>query len=487
MNMLLPGMGGRDLIGLDISDTDLKLAHVRCSGEKKEVAALYSRKIAGLPNNEISKIVSDLFRMLDIKNPHIVATIPSNLIITKNIEIPSVNPKEIKDIINLQAGRHTPYSREEVVVDYINIGVSKHNYTRILLVIVTRSIIKRQFDIIDKAGLRLEKVLFAPEGLAWAASKIIKLETADLPSSFVHIDENFTDFSVVFKNKVVFVRSIPIGSQYLADEKEKYKTRFIEEVKSSIEAYQNENIEKNLHAMVITGAIEDCPGLEVLLANDIHMPVKAVPYLKNLVTAGEALKTVYSTKRISFLNVIAPLLAWEEIKVDLIPEEIKLKRQLEERGRELIKTGIFILTIFVLICISLISNIYFKSTYLRSLNRNFNSLNKEAEKLERDFTRVSLIRNYLQEKGRALEVLSELHGIAPIDISINNIRYDSEGKLNIRGSTESMSTVFSFVTEMEKSKHFKDVKTRYTSKRKEGTKDMTDFEIVCLLEKEGRE
>ena len=48
-----------------------------------------------------------------------------------------------------------------------------------------------------------------------------------------------------------------------------------------------------------------------------------------------------------------------------------------------------------------------------------------------------------------------------------------------------MSIVFAFVDSLEKSSYFKDVKTRYTTKRKDGTRDVTDFEINCLLEKEG--
>jgi hypothetical protein len=37
---------------------------------------------------------------------------------------------------------------------------------------------------------------------------------------------------------------------------------------------------------------------------------------------------------------------------------------------------------------------------------------------------------------------------------------------------------------MENSKYFKDVKTRYTTKRREGARDVTDFEVNCLLDKE---
>jgi len=36
---------------------------------------------------------------------------------------------------------------------------------------------------------------------------------------------------------------------------------------------------------------------------------------------------------------------------------------------------------------------------------------------------------------------------------------------------------------MEKSEYFKDVKTKYTTRRKEGEKDFVDFEIAALWER----
>jgi len=215
----------------------------------------------------------------------------------------------------------------------------------------------------------------------------------------------------------------------------------------------------------------------------LHLPTRCVPYLRNVLIPEGVLKVVSSARQFSFLNVIASLLACEDMKVDLIPEEIKLSKSLEERGRELIKSGILILTIFVLLFSLLVSSIYFNNAYLKKLNTKYQSLSQEAKELENDISKVSLIRNYLSTRGYSLEILTELYNVTPEDIELSDIRFDGQGKLTIRGTAESMSTVFSFVDNMEKSKYFKEVKAKYTSKRKEGLKDVTDFEIACLLER----
>lgn len=47
-----------------------------------------------------------------------------------------------------------------------------------------------------------------------------------------------------------------------------------------------------------------------------------------------------------------------------------------------------------------------------------------------------------------------------------------------------MAVIFSFVEDLNKSGYFREVKTRYTSKRKEGEREVADFEIVAPFGKE---
>ncbi|MFH1640546.1 MAG: pilus assembly protein PilM, partial [Candidatus Omnitrophota bacterium] len=416
------------------------------------------------------------------KDPYVINILSSNLAITKNIEIPSIKPQEIKEIISLQAGRHTPYSREEIVIDYINLGTYKNSYTKVLLVIVARSVTKRHFEILDRAGVGLNKMLFAPEGLAVFISKALGLETKDSPISIIHVNDDFTDFSIVFKGKAIFIRSIPIGAQNILTEEEKYLTRFVEEVKRSLEAYQSENIEKTPNSLILTGAVSELKELENNLNDNLPFTAKVVLSYKDISLSDRASKEIGLSKRLSYLDVIAPILNWKDCKIDLIPEEVKLKKAFEKRSKELIKTGILVLTLFVLIFSMLISYIFSKSSYLKKLNDKYQPLSKEAKILQGDFEKTNLIKNYISRRGYPLEVLIELYNVAPGQLELNDIRFDAQGKFTVRGTADTMSTVFSLVDGMEKSKYFKDVKTRYTAKRKEGMVDVADFEVTCILE-----
>jgi Tfp pilus assembly PilM family ATPase len=479
---LLPELTNQEIVGVNFGANNLKISHIRISPNKKEINNLLNLDTTGLNDIDIAKSVQTAIGALRGRKIEIVDIIPTQLVITKNIEIPSIEQKEIKEILNLQAGRHTPYSREEIIVDYIEIGTYKHSYTKVLLVIVARSVVKRHYEILERAGFRLKKVFLASEGLALAVSEALRLETDNVPVNILHVDENFTDFSIVFKNKVIFIRSIPIGNSQLKNEKEVYQIKFVDELKRSLEAYLGGDIEVSPNMLILTGAEEGLREIENLLNSTMHLPVKVLPYT-SLFNISELARTAISkAKQTSFFDIIAPILNWGKMKIDLVPEEARVRRSIEERGRDLIKTGIFILTLFVIIFFILASKIFFKGVQLNRLDKKYSTINQEAQKLEKDLLKVGLVKNYLVNRGYSLEVLTELHSLVSEDIELNEIRYDGD-KISAKGVADTMSAVFSFVDRLEKSAYFKEVKTRYTTKRKDGLRDVTDFEIIALTER----
>jgi len=465
------------MVGLDFGAVNLKVCHVRVSAGKKELVAVDTRSVSGLSEDETARNLAIMVRELKIKKPHYVLCVPSNIVITKNIEVPSVDPKEIRGIINLQASRHTPFSREEVIVDYIPIGAYKQNYTKVLLLIVNSSVIKKQFSILEKAGIRVEKVVLAQEGIAVLASRVFKFDPA-AATALVHIDDAATEFSIVLRNKAVFIRSIPMGKQQLLADREKSWEKFLDEVKKSLGAYQSENVDKPPCALYVCGSLDGLDNLEAYLSEAGDIPVWPGSYSSVIPAPAPVAARLKET---SVLNCLAPVLFLNDCRTSLIPDEIKLKMALARRGRDLVVTAELVFTVLILFFVMMMTQIYFKNAYLKKLEDKYKNLGSEVQKLEKDYQRNSQVRVYLAGRGSSLRVLSELYNIAPLNLELNYIKFEKDGKFTIRGTAESRSTIFSFVDSMEKSPHFKDVKNKNTTKRQEGQKEVTDFEINCLL------
>jgi Tfp pilus assembly protein PilN len=301
----------------------------------------------------------------------------------------------------------------------------------------------------------------------------------------VHVDEQCTDFVVVTSGKPLFVRSIPVGSKHFMDDIHKYEEKFAQEIRNSLESYLSEDIDKPPVGMVLAGAVEMLSETPAALSKVLGIPVRVSAYMESFLMGNEVFNKLSVAKYASFLDAWSYFFARIPLQTSLIPEEIKLKQQVEQRGRELIKTGILLLLIFVLFFFTLITKITFSTLYLQKVDALFQPRSKEARKLEEDFAKVSLIKQYLSRRGFSLEVLTELYNTSTDELQLSDIRFDEQGKFTVRGTAETMSAVFSFVENLEKSNYFKDVKTKYTTKRKEGLRDVTDFEINAFLSRKG--
>jgi Tfp pilus assembly protein PilN len=264
---------------------------------------------------------------------------------------------------------------------------------------------------------------------------------------------------------------------------ESLQARFVEEIRRSIESYQSEDIEASPASVIMTGSTENVRHLQDTINNSLRIPTRIVNYRELLPLTEKVAETVKNAKNTSFLNVMSPLLCPYKMNVDLAPDEIKLKKSIEQRGRDIIKTGVFVCAIIFVLCGLLLGKIYFKSVYLSDLKARYKPIKEEAGRLEKLFSKTKTIRDYMSDRGRALEVLAELHSLLPDEVYVKNVKLDEDGSFSIRGSSESTSAVFSFVDSMEKSDWFKNAKTKYTTRRKEDDKDFTDFEVVSTLEK----
>ena len=472
----------KDVIGIDLSEDKLLISQLKNSGGKKEFIKLVHYSTEGMKEEDISGLVIKAIKELKIKNPFIISVIPLHLTITKNLEIPSLDAKEIKEIVDLQSGRQTAYSREEIIVDYINIGVYRQSYTKILLVIVAREAVKRQFDIIEKSGFKVQDMVFAPEGIAQICLEHQNKELRDVPVGIVHVDTNFTDFIISLRGIPIFTRSIPIGVKHFSEDKTKAGIKFVEEIKSSIETYQSEDIDSAPQIITITGAIDHVRELKAMLTATVQVTIQNIAYFDCLPLHSNYKPIEALLQNISFFNITSVFLTTQSLKVSLIPEEIKLKRVFEERTRQLVKLTVKFMIIMLLIGSFFISKTYFEGAYFKRLKEYNETIKAEAKILERNMERIRIIKHYLKNRGYALQVIAALYDIVPENIMLTSIKMNTQRNLNLKGTGRAMSNVFSFVSALESSDYFSNVQTNYTTSRKQGGKDWADFGISCLLE-----
>ena len=463
-------------LSISIHDAAIKVAQVKVSGVVEKIA----RASAGTSSSaeDLAKTLKSLLNGFDRAAP-VVCVVPASAATSKTIEIPSTDPQEIQSIINLQASRHTPYSREEVLISYLNVGGSASS-TKILLVIAHRNVIKDRLDVLGRCGLSPRKVLFVPEGIGFLYSKGLHLKKDQAALGIIDFTVNSVNFLVIDKGSVVFCRSIPMGIKHLIEQNDG-AAKIAEELQKSLAAYQSE-ADSAVSAFVVTTDHEAVKNVCSLLQQELKAEVRLSPYV-NLVKAN-AVRTKLQRDFAddSFLDVIAPVVALPRSEINLMPEELVMKQTVEEQSKEATTAGIAAVAIMVLLGALIMSKIYFKDTFLnKNLREQFAGQRQEVEKLQERMAQNKVIRDYLQGRMVTLDTIQELYRVTPNEIYLTAVSLDVDGTLTVAGVSESMSQVFSYVKALDDSPMFKNAKTKSTATKKENGKDMAVFEVGLKL------
>lgn len=473
-----------DLVAVEIGEDLLKVAHVKLTQLRREVQHLISHEIRGLDEDAVAALLRKTLVGFGASAAPAFLTVPLQVVITRTIEIPSRDPDEIREIVNLQASRHTPYSRSEIIIDMALLGVVRESYTKVLLVIVPKEIVLKHARILEKVPMPLERVVFAPEGVGLACSKILNIEHSDAVVGIVHVDASYTTFTVVQKGKLLFVRGISIGAVNLLEEKELYADRFVDELQKSLDSFVTDEAGPPPTQVLLTGVAAETHDLDDLFTETLRVPVRNQTYFNHFAISTDARQTAEAnSKRLSFFNLVAPLLLYDKLKLDLTPEERKLKIELERRGRQIGVTAVLVLVLLSLLFGLLVSKIAFRRIYLERLSSRYKNASVEAKDLEQGYRKAIRVREFLAARGEPIEAFSEFYDTLPDNVRLSEIKYENSVKLSVKGTSSAMSAVFGFVGSLEKSPRFKNVKTKYVTTRSEEGVDVADFEISCALER----
>jgi len=466
----------KDQLSIYISEQSIKIAQVKTSGT---VVRIVKRDIHGATGDALLRELKSALSGFNTKKSHVICVIPASVATTKNIEIPSVDPQEINSIIGLQAGRHTPFSREEILVGHINLGSYQANYTKALLVIVNRNIVKERFTLFEQAGLSIRQVLFAPEGIARFYAKSLNLRRESAPVGIIDVGETSTNFIIASRGAAVTCRSISVGIKQMQAHLEEARAKLVEEIRTSIDSYRDEDVDRAPDYFVVTSSHPMVKELQSALTETLKINVQVSPFIGHIKAAGgikKKLETEYSDDTMA--DVIAPAISASRSEVNLMPEEIQLKRTVEEQSRDVAQTGILAIVILLLVGGILMTKIYFKQAFLnKNLRAQYSQPHDEVIMLEEKLRKTRVVRDLYDSRVTTLEVMRELYSMIPKDIYLNTVNIAEDGLININGIAETTSRVYAFVTSLSESKVFDGVKTKSTSGKKDRGKDMVAFEI----------
>ncbi len=471
----------KKLLAFEIGEEYLKAV---CFREQQnalpEIVDAFLLKAEELSKEELVKAVKKFAANNNVKDALVYNVIPSRYAIFKNIEIPSTDDKEIQQIIDLQAGAHTPYPKDQVILDYLKISIYKKRYTKELLVITKRDIVSERYDILKEAGFEVTDAFLGSEGVAHLLTR--NRTKSQKPLAIVHVDAFSTDFIVAEKERPIYVRSIAIGSVDMLNDRAENCPAFIEELEKSLESYQANGISDKPDETVFTGIVEPVAGLLDEAASVLGTKIDVAPYPDVIKPDKKLKKIIGDTPELSLISVASLFITGKEKQISLVPEDVKGRQHLEEKSREVTMAGFLSVIAFILLCAIFFTLIFFRHMYLSQLKESYKDENTEVKRLDHISSKANRLEAFLHQKGNALAVLVDLYQAIPETVYLESIEYDAEEVITITGTAGSMSQVFSMVTDIENSRDFKNVHVDFTRSRRVDGEEVADFGLTMEVE-----
>jgi hypothetical protein len=387
-------------------------------------------------------------------------------------------------MISLQIGKQTPYSKEEIVSSHKIVEVGQSGYAKVMLVIAARNIINERTDTLAKAGLNVDRVAISSEGVYdWFCAnymKDIKLESFQ-GIVLVDIDSNYSDFIVIRRGKMIFTRNIFIGSNHLIQESADWRIKFIDELKRSLDRYQIEEKSIKIAKIFLTGSAPHMKGLDAALGDAPGIPIENIDQFKDVHTRdNKDISKNEDFKLVSLTQLLGVSINAVEPQIDLTASEQRVQNLIDTKREQLTLMGILIVSMVTILSLLVFTNIYNKSMYLTKLKNMISKIETEANGVEKMRSVINLVEKRLDSRGSSIEVINEIYNITPREIHLTDINIDEKRTVILKGGAIAMSDVFKYVKKLEESGMFENVRTTYTTTKKDkDNNEFAEFEISC--------
>jgi Tfp pilus assembly protein PilN len=390
-------------------------------------------------------------------------------------------------MIDLQASKQTPYAKEEIIADFQVVRRSPEGYTDVVLITTHRSVSNRCLKILDDFHLKAAGIRLSSHGVlsTWQLMRGATRDEERGPTAVLDIDSNFSDFLVTRSGAVTFTKALSIGSAKLLSEDENESEKLAEEIQRAVDIYESERVGQGITRLVVTGAEVDLARVIPSLTTKLRLPVQRVSLVEQLPGAREAMDLPEAQRgSVSFAGVLG--LAWnaESAGIDLTPQEVRIREALEHKGRAIMVMGILGVSILTALTALVSQHVYFKKQYLEQLDGEIARTQPAANDVDALKKKLKMIRAAERIENSSLEVLSVLHRSTPPEIYLKSIAFEEQSHVVLKGMTQKMSTVFEFVSTLEKLPNFRQVKAKNATRSasKDGS-DEIEFEITCPLAK----
>jgi len=436
--------------GLSLNKDEINLVQVKQTSKGVEI---YKELTLSLEGKTPAEVLKGIEKKAGCKIGSPAVSISTNKIFLKSLVLPSVEEKELARMLPFEVEKHSPFSGERVVWAYEVLRKNREN-SKVLLAVARQDVAEKSLKEWNGLPGALELKLMA----IFCSVRYLNLAEKKGIKALIYFDGKETQFMVMENETLLFARSFPP----VKNSKGGFDMDYLnEEIVRSGLAFQVQE-SKSFSSLILAGPF--APGEEDIgyLREKTGMQMSKAGN-KDLLALGLALRGTNFYKG----------------QINLIPRDwLERKRALKYR-----KVGVRAIVVFSLAYLVFLTFLF---QGLKSKKQRLARVDFELKQLSPALTRIRRlkgdifsIQGYIAQENSALEVLREICVLMPEGVALNNLRFQKNRILQLRGGAKSIRSIFDFRDRLGKSSCFSEVTLNYArAAEKQGG---AGFEIICEM------
>jgi type IV pilus assembly protein PilM len=289
---------------VDIGSYAIKIAQIKKTGEKEfKIIDTVLQKIPretvvdGIIKDEslMAAEIKNLLNMLKKKANYIITAVPSNELLIRNIEMPKLEEKEVKESLKWEADEQLPYPVENAAIDYLKIGEDEEA-VEYLISAVKKNIIDNYLAPFERNNLKVDVVNVQPMALV---SILEYQEEIEGNVAIIDIGTTASQVTIANKNNIILSRTIDTGGQHFTQtlmeiEGEDFSDAEEKKMEHGLDAEDADKGNESLEAFQLDSAIGEDKRLDTLAESLASEITRSFNYF-NIKRRGEEISKVFIT------------------------------------------------------------------------------------------------------------------------------------------------------------------------------------------------
>jgi len=393
-----------------------------------------------------------LRQQFDPREHRVVTSVSCENVLCQILRLPATEPAELKQMLDLQIDSITPLPLEEVVYSFEALAAAD-GQTRVLVAIARKAEVNERVEALESAGLPPEVVSVDALAMFRALARRNQLAQDDRLNVLVILGAVSADVIVYSQVVPLTVRSLILGADGESVLREELQRTFV-----AAEAGQPERM---------TGGV-------IFIAPGEELKTFAEKVANGLNTESSFL--VNGTVPSATLSLCLQYATGETAQLNLLPEEWRQKRQTKALRRRLIRGAIAVGIVYVLALTVFLTFLAIKKAQLNRITRETNARQAAFISARELQGQLIAMRNQLDTKFSALEVLREITVRMPKDMQLNSFLFKKDLTLSLKGQAPSGAVALDFQSRLQQCDLFSKV-----SGRSDAVGGLTKFDLTCTL------